>query len=216
MSLQVVGAGVGRTGTHSLKEALEKILGGRCHHMVEVFAHPEQIPIWTDAIEGRPVDWGRLMDGYVAQVDWPGASFWPELLEANPDALVILSDRDPEAWYTSASNTIFQGLDRLDGEIGPWMVSMKRMLGDRFCDDFDDREAMMAAFVRHNEDVRRRVPSGQLLEWHADEGWGPICARLGVPVPADLFPHSNTTEEFRAHFFEHPATEPATEPTATV
>ena len=210
MSLKVVGAGVGRTGTHSLKEALETVLGGQCHHMVEVFAHPEQIPIWTDAIEGRPVDWGRLMDGYVAQVDWPGASFWPDLLEANPDALVILSDRDPEAWYTSASNTIFQGLDRSEGEIGPWMVSMKRLLSDRFCADFADREAMMAAFVRHNDDVRRRVPSGQLLEWHPDEGWEPICARLGVPVPAELFPHINTTEEFRAHFLEQQASEPTT------
>jgi Sulfotransferase domain len=84
MSLQVVGAGVGRTGTHSLKQALETVLGGPCHHMAEVFAHPEEIPIWTDAIEGRAVDWDRLMHRYVAQVDWPGASFWPELLDATP------------------------------------------------------------------------------------------------------------------------------------
>ena len=202
MSLQVVGAGVGRTGTHSLKEALEQILGGPCHHMVEVFANPQQIPIWIDAIEGRAVDWARLMDGYVAQVDWPGASFWPELLDANPDALVILSVRDPDAWYTSATNTIFQGLDRSDAEIGPWMVSVKRLLGDRFCDDFANREAMEAAFERHNDEVRRRVPSGQLLEWCAEEGWGPICNRLGVPVVAEPFPHSNTTETFRARLLQ--------------
>jgi Sulfotransferase domain len=205
MSLQAVGAGVGRTGTHSLKQALEKLLGGPCHHMVEVFAHPEQIPVWTDAIEGRPVDWDKLMDGYVAQVDWPGASFWPELLEANPDALVILSDRDPLAWYTSAMNTIFLGLDRSDGEIGPWMVSMKRLLADRFCDDFANRTAMLAAFERHNQDVRRRVPAGQLLEWSASDGWEPLCVRLGVPVPEEPFPITNTTEEFRAHFLQQQA-----------
>jgi hypothetical protein len=199
MSLRVIGAGVGRTGTHSLKEALESALGGPCHHMIEIFAHPEQVPIWTDAIEGRPVDWSQVTKGYVAQVDWPGASFWPELLESNPDALVILSVRDPDAWYTSASNTIFQGLGRSDEEIGPWMVSMKRLLAERFCDDFTNRDAMVAAFERHNDDVRRRVPPAQLLEWQAEDGWGPICARLGVPVPDKPFPLTNTTEEFRAN-----------------
>ena len=198
MSLKVVGAGVGRTGTHSLKAALEQLLGGPCHHMIEVFAHPDEIPVWTDAIEGRPVDWARLMDGYVAQVDWPGASFWPELLEAHPDALVILSVRDRDAWYESASNTIFAGLSLPDNEIGPWMVSMKRLLADRFCADLGDRAAMISAFERHNDEVRRRVPPAQLLEWAPQDGWAPICARLGVAVPEDPFPVTNTTAEFRA------------------
>jgi hypothetical protein len=205
MSLQVVGAGVGRTGTHSLKEALEKVLGGPCHHMAEVFAHPQEIPIWTDAIEGRAVDWDRLMHGYVAQVDWPGASFWPELLDANPDALVILSVRDPDVWYTSATNTIFQLLTISDGEMGPWMVSMKRLLGDRFCADLADRDAMIAAFEQHNDEVRRQVPSSQLLEWRPEDGWGPICARLGVPVVAEPFPHSNTTADFKARWSQQQA-----------
>jgi Sulfotransferase domain len=200
VSLRVIGAGVGRTGTHSLKEALETVLGGPCHHMVEVFAHPEQIPIWTDAIEGRPVDWAGLMKDYTAQVDWPGASFWPELLEANPDALVILSVRDPESWYTSASNTIFGGLVLTGGELGPWMGSMRRLLGDRFCDKLEDRDAMITAFLRHNDEVRQRVPAAQLLEWAPEQGWEPICARLGVPVPEQPFPLTNTTEEFRANF----------------
>jgi hypothetical protein len=199
VTLKVVGAGVGRTGTHSLKEALETVLGGPCHHMIEVFAHPEQIPIWTDAIEGRPVDWSGLMNGYVAQVDWPGASFWPELLDANPDALVILSVRDPEAWYTSATNTIFLGLDHMEEEMGGWFASMGRLLDDRFCRQLANRDAMIAAFDRHNEEVRRRVPPAQLLEWAPEDGWEPICARLGVPVPDQPFPLTNTTEEFRSN-----------------
>ena len=145
---------MGRTGTHSLKVALEQLLGGPCHHMVEVFAHQEQIPVWTDAIEGRPVDWPQLMSDYVAQVDWPGASFWPELLEAYPDALVLLSVRDPEAWYKSTMETIFLALGRTDEEIGPWMVAIKRLLGDRFSNRFADRAAMIAAFERHNDEVR--------------------------------------------------------------
>jgi Sulfotransferase domain len=201
LSLRVVGAGVGRTATYSLKEALEVLLGGLYHHMIEVIAHPEQIPIWTDAIEGRPVDWAGLMSGYVAQVDWPGASFWPELLEANPDALVILSVRDRESWYTSASNTIFRGLSHSGaGELGTWMASMRRLLGDRVCNKFDDRDAMISAFDRHNDEVRRRVPSAQLLEWAPPHGWDPICVRLGVPLPEEPFPLTNTTEEFRARF----------------
>jgi len=198
MTLRVVGAGVGRTGTHSLKLALEQLLGGPCHHMLEVFGHPEQVPVWTDAIDGRPVDWAGLMEGYVAQVDWPGASFWPELLDANPDALVLLSVRPPDAWYTSATNTIFSGLVRTDGEIGPWMVAVKRLLSDRFCDDFGDRQAMIAAYERHNDEVRLRVPETQLLEWSPDQGWAPICRALGIPEPSEPFPLTNTTSDFRA------------------
>jgi len=198
VTLKVVGAGVGRTGTHSLKVALEQLLGGPCHHMLEVFGHPEQVQVWTAAIEGRPVDWAGLMEGYVAQVDWPGASFWPELLDANPDALVLLSVREPDAWYTSATNTIFNGLVRTDGEIGPWMEAVRRLLSDRFCDDFDDRQAMIAAYERHNDEVRRRVPPTQLLEWSPEQGWAPICRALGIPEPGEPFPLTNTTSEFRA------------------
>jgi hypothetical protein len=200
----VVGAGVGRTGTHSLKMALEQILGGKCHHMVEVFEHPEQIAVWTDAIHGKPVDWAALMEPYRALVDWPGASLWPELLAANPEALVLLSVRDPEDWYRSASDTIFLGLgNRIEG--GPpgmsaWMETMRVLLRERFSDQFDDKETMIDAFQRHNARVRDLVPADQLLEWTPSDGWSPICERLGVPVPQDPFPLTNTTEEFRQRF----------------
>ena len=197
MTLRVVGAGVGRTGTHSLKAALEQLLGGTCHHMIEVFAHPEEVPVWTDAFEGRPVDWGQLFAGYTAMVDWPGASYWREILAANPDALVLLSVRDPEAWYKSAMDTIIAGLTRDDGDLGPWMVSMKKMLGERFSNDFHNKDAMIGAFLAHNDAVRAEAPPAQLLEWVPADGWGPICERLGVAVPDEPFPVTNTTEEFR-------------------
>src|SRR5436190_1956637 len=105
MSLKVVGAGVGRTGTHSLKLALEQLLGGPCHHMVEILGNPEQMPGWIDAIEGRPVDWSQLLDGYRSIVDWPGGSFWRELLDANPDALVLLSVRVPAEPFPVTNTT---------------------------------------------------------------------------------------------------------------
>lgn len=195
--LQVIGAGVGRTGTHSLKLALEQLLGGTCHHMVEVFAHPEEVPVWTDAIDGRPVDWGELMQGYAAQVDWPGASFWPELAAANPDALVILSVRDPDSWYTSCSNTIFPGMTTM-AEGNDWMAAMARLLKERFSDNLEDSSAMMAAFKQHNDAVRAAIPEERLLEWTATDGWDPICDRLGLPVPSEPFPKVNSTDEFRA------------------
>ena len=197
MQLQVVGAGVGRTGTHSLKLAVEQLLGGPCHHMAEILGDPTQVPGWTDAIEGRPVDWSALLAGYRSIVDWPGGAFWRELSAANPDALVLLSVRDPESWYRSASNTIFLAFDRMPPELMPWMNTMRTLLRDRFSDRFDDPTAMMDAFERHNVAVRQEVPAARLLEWTPGDGWEPICERLGLAVPAEPFPVTNTTNEFR-------------------
>jgi hypothetical protein len=198
MTLKVIGAGVGRTGTHSLKVALEQLLGGPCHHMVEVFAHAEtEVPVWIDAIEGRPVDWTSLMAGYRAQVDWPGASFWPELSDAFPDALVLLSVRAADEWYRSAINTIFAGMDAAQAGGDTWMIAMAKLLGDRFSDQFGDRDAMVAAYHRHNDEVRASIPARRLLEWTPSDGWEPICERLDLAVPAEPFPVTNTTPEFR-------------------
>lgn len=132
MELEVVGAGVGRTGTHSLKLALEQLLEAPCHHMTEVLGDPDQVPAWIDAIEGRPVNWSAMLEQYRAIVDWPGGSFWPELSEANPNALVLLSVRDPESWYRSASNTIFVALQHLPPDAGPWMEALRKLLRDPF------------------------------------------------------------------------------------
>ena len=198
MALKVVGAGVGRTGTHSLKIALEQLLGGPCHHMVEILGNPSQAAGWTDAIEGRPVDWTTMPAGYVSLVDWPGCSFWPELSAANPDALVLLSVRDPESWYRSASDTIFQSFDMVPPELQPWMNTMRTLLHDRFSDRLEDPTAMMDAYERHNSAVRQAIPSTRLLEWAPQDGWDPICERLGFDVPDEPFPSVNTTDEFRA------------------
>lgn len=198
MSVRVVGAGVGRTGTNSLKIALERLLGAPCHHMYEIRNDFSQIPAWIDAIEGRPVDWAAMLAGYEAQVDWPGASFWPELSAAFPEALVLLSVRDPEAWYRSASLTIIPAIMSTDApaEVQPWLAAVRKLMGDRFCDRFDDPTAMMDAFERHNQAVRDAVPAGRLLEWTPADGWEPICERLGVGVPDEPFPHTNSTAEF--------------------
>ena len=198
MPLTVVGAGVGRTGTTSLKLALEQLLGAPCHHMYEMFADPGEIPRWTAAIDGVPVEWTSMTSGYSAIVDWPGAAFWPELSIANPGALVVLSVRDPEHWYESASNTIFQLYENPPPELATWSGTMCRLLERRFCCAFDDPGAMMTAFERHNDAVRRAVPRERLLEWTPTDGWGPLCDRLGLAVPDDPFPRTNDTNQWRA------------------
>jgi hypothetical protein len=201
MSLKVVGAGVGRTGTNSLKVALETLLGDPCHHMFEVISDPSQIPAWTNAIDGGAVDWATMpAAGFGSLVDWPGASFWPELSAANPDALVLLSVRDPESWYRSASNTIFLIFDNCPPELKPWFETMRALLGERFSDQLDNPTAMMDAFERHNAAVRQAVAPDRLLEWTLGDGWDPICDRLGVDVPDQPFPATNALNDWRANF----------------
>lgn len=197
MTLQIVGAGAGRTGTHSLKVALEQLLGGTCHHMVECFGRPDQIAGFTAAVDGEPVDWTALMADFTAMVDFPGSLFWREIAAANPDAPILLSTRDADGWYTSASNTIFVSMDSAPPEMQPWMQTVKRMLHDRFSDDFENKDAMIAAYEAHNAAVRAEVPPQRLIDWTAGDGWGPICAALNVPVPDEPFPVTNTTKEFR-------------------
>ena len=198
MSLKVVGAGVGRTGTNSLKLALEELLGQPCHHMFEIFTDPAQIPLWTGAIEGKAVDWSTMPGDFGAVVDWPAASFWPELSEANPDALVLLSVRDPESWYRSASNTIFQTFDHAPPEMRQWLDSVRYLLRKRFSDQFDDPTVMMDAFERHNDAVRDAFTPERLLEWTPTDGWEPICERLDLDVPDHPFPKTNDTNQWRA------------------
>ena len=193
MALRVVGAGLGRTGTLSLKVALEQLLGGPCYHMAEVFAHPEHVARWHAAARGEMPDWHGLFAGYRAAVDWPAASFWPELARAFPDALVLLSLRDPESWWQSAHDTIFSATRGASDE---WRAMMEELVAARFTGALDDRAACIAAFERHNAAVRQGVPRSRLLEWRAADGWAPICSALGVPVPSEPFPRVNTRDEF--------------------
>jgi hypothetical protein len=200
VTLRVVGAGLGRTGTLSLKHALETLLCGPCYHMTELFGRPADVPTWHAAVRGEPVDWSALFADHRACVDWPGAGFWTELHDAFPDALVVLSLRDPESWWRSASETIFPRILELPADAPPHYHDWHRMVTDLIATRFDgdprDAASSMAAFEAHNERVRRAVPAEHLLEWRAADGWDPLCAALGVAVPDEPFPRVNTREEF--------------------
>jgi hypothetical protein len=192
--MKVIGAGLGRTGTMSQKLALERLFGAPCHHMIEVFQHPEPIPVWTRAAQGKTVDWHKLFAGYQAGVDWPICTFAVELTELYPDALVLLSVRDFEAWWKSASNTIFPAIQKADGE---WREMIATLLTNTFTFELNNKEACRKAFERHYANIRERIPANRILEWKAGDGWEPICERLGITVPSEPFPHTNTTEEFK-------------------
>lgn len=201
MVLQVVGAGLGRTGTNSLKFALEQLLGGPCYHMTEVFGRPDDIPVWQAAVDGTVPDWDTFFADYRAAVDWPASAFWRELADAYPDALVLLSTRDVDAWWTSADATIFAISRREppdDPVFGAQLRMATSMLARRFTPDWRDEDPAKAAYERHNDEVRAAVPAERLLEWHPGDGWEPICAALGLDVPDAPFPHVNSTDDFRA------------------
>jgi hypothetical protein len=190
-----------------LKVALERLLGGTCHHMVEVFEHPDELPVWQAAGEGTMPDWGAFLAGYSATVDWPSAAFWPEISVAFPDAVVLLSVRDPDAWWTSVENTILTPLAgafaRTPGE-DAWSDMIRSVISHRFTGQFEDRDAAKAAFVAHNDTVRAEVDPVRLVVWETADGWAPICAALGVAVPEEPFPLTNTTAEFRARLEASP------------
>ncbi len=200
MTVRVVGAGLGRTGTHSLKVALEQLLGEPCYHMLEVFAHPDQVAVWQRAVEGDPPDWTTFFADYGATVDWPAAAFWSELSDAFPDAVVVLSLRDADAWWRSAQQTIFEVTQRDlpdDPVLAAQLHMIQTLLERRFTADWGDEATAKAAYERHNRAVRALVDPERLVEWRAEDGWAPICEALRIPVPEEPFPHLNSAGEFR-------------------
>ncbi len=197
MTLKVIGAGLGRTGTMSLKLALEQLGIGRCHHMVEVFADPAQAPLWVEAANGRP-DWEAIFAGFSAVVDYPGCAHWRELSVQYPDAKIILSLRDPDKWFDSVSTTIFSPASRSRMLGGPMEEFFMGNIFRSFIDHVDDRAYMTAWFRRWNEAVIAEAPPERLLVFEAAQGWEPLCAFLGLPVPVAPYPRVNTREEMQA------------------
>jgi hypothetical protein len=219
MSLKVIGTGFGRTGTLSLKYALEKLGYEKCYHMSEIlkFKH-NHLDIWTSALDGEMVDWDELYEGYQASVDYPGCLFYKELLHQYPDAKVILTQRDPEGWYDSTYKTLFsanvhrshskglfhffarKGRSRQTPEFTEkFNILQKKLIWDGiFSGQFSNKDLAIGVYLNHIDEVKQFVPSDKLLEFDLREGWDPLCQFLNKPVPTgNPFPHVNTRARFR-------------------
>ena len=197
MPLSVIGAGFGRTGTMSLKLALEQLGFGPCYHMIEVLKEPAvRSGAWEDAADGKPVDWNAVFEGYCSCVDWPGATFYAQLAETYPEAKVILTTRDPEQWFASTQATIFSR-QMPDDTQDPWARMVLKVIGDLFDREMTNKSKLIEVYERHNRAVRETIPAERLLDYELAQGWGPLCDFLGVPVPDTPMPKANTTEEFQ-------------------
>ena len=202
MTIEVIGVGLGRTGTASLKLAIEQLGFGPCHHMLEVLQTEGAAARWSARARGEPIAWEDLLGGFRATLDWPSVYFWRELVEHYPNARVILTERDEESWFASISSTIFRALAApLPREPGPVRdqraMALDIIVERHFDNRAQDRAHVLDVYRRHNAAVRAQVSPDRLLVHDVSAGWAPLCRFLGVPVPAAPFPHANRGEEFR-------------------
>lgn len=211
MALSIIGSGFGRTGTRSLKDALELLGFGPCHHMEEVLPDPAQIDHWCAVARGEAVDWDMVFAGYGAQIDWPGAHVWRALAAAYPDARVIHSVRPDESWWKSFDGTIgkFLAIYR-DLPLPPLIRAMgdaiDAMVGTQtFGGRFADRGHAIAVYRAREAEVRAAIAPERLLVFDVAQGWAPLCAFLGVDVPDTPFPRTNNREDFWAKLGGEPA-----------
>ncbi|GLU48426.1 sulfotransferase family protein [Nocardiopsis ansamitocini] len=213
--LKVIGAGFPRTGTSSMKAALDRLGFGPCHHMYTIMAVPELGERWAwvaraDAAGRRDtIDWNAVFAGFSSEVDWPASFYWRELAAAFPEAKVLLTVREPHGWYASARNTVFSDrTSSLTSGVSPSLEGMKhvRPALELMCrayfgtelTEIPDEETAIAAFERHNAQVRAAIPADRLLVYELGRGWEPLCRFLGVELPVDEpFPHLNDTESMQ-------------------
>jgi hypothetical protein len=201
MPLQIIGPGFGRTGTNSLKLALEHLGFGPCHHMFEVRDNPELLSDWAAAARADPVDWNRIFQNYRSQVDWPGARYWRELADHFPDAKVILTVRDPDEWFDSVQATIAPFVNARGTHPSPHVNAIADMgyelvARQVFDERMSDREHATRIFKNHIVKVQSEIAPGRLLTFDLRDGWEPLCEFLEVDVPDIAFPRTNSSKQF--------------------
>ena len=212
MSLQIIGAGYGRTGTKSLQLALEQLGYDKCYHMEFLLRNPAGVNHWKDAYAGNKVDWDDLFIGYKAIVDFPGSMYYKELAEHYPEAKVILTVRDPERWYNSVRKTIFafdpgpaiklKLLLKMPFSATARNLFQVIQLNDKsiwekhFEGKFKDKDYAINNYLSHIEAVKQNIPAERLLVYEVKEGWEPLCKFLDKPTPNTPFPNTNKGENF--------------------
>lgn len=197
--MQIIGAGLGRTGTYSLKMALTQLGFGPCYHMEAVLMdRSRHVPLWNEALGGEP-DWTAVYDGYASAVDWPTAAFYRELNKAYPQAKFILTTRSPESWAQSYGATIhklLQGRDQAPPDMRDWLMMAEAVIAANGFPPDATHDDLVDGFATHIDAVKSEIPADRLLVFEVKQGWAPLCAFLGKPVPDEPFPRTNDREEF--------------------
>ncbi|MDP6935747.1 MAG: sulfotransferase, partial [Myxococcota bacterium] len=198
MTLQVIGAGFGRTGTASLKRALEILGLGPCYHMFEIRRAPWKARAWLPVIRGGAPDWTGIYRGYASAVDWPTCSFHVQLAEAFPQARFVLTTRDPERWYQSTHRTLYALWQAMPGWVRwlPLVGSIHALIVEHIWDGtfegrFGEQAEALSRYQAHQAAVVASLPEERLLVFGVEQGWEPLCSFLEVPVPDVPFPHLN-------------------------
>jgi hypothetical protein len=215
MSIKIIGAGLPRTGTNTLKQSLEQLGYKHVYHMKELLVNPEKLPYWKTLDETGDTDWDALYEGYDGTVDFPGYPWYKEHMKRYPDAKVILTVRDFEAWYKSVDSTVFRAGPQTPGEkikmIGKLLFSSrarnvvkcikwfkKVFFADNLQGKFGDKEFAKKFWEDHIAEIKASVPADKLLVYDVRDGWAPLCKFLGVPEPSEPLPHLNKKEDFKA------------------
>lgn len=196
MTLEVIGTGLGRTGTESMRFALEELGFDPCHHMRQVYTDDGQMRLWAEvAVAGRSPRWEALFEGFRAAVDWPSVLYWRELVQVYPQAKVVLTYRSPESWWRSYEKTLLNVVKDL-----PSHDLTRRLLEQSFEGRPLDREHCIRTYEAHVREVIDTVPAERLLVHNLGDGWGPLCDHLGVPVPKKPYPRTNAGAVFRSAY----------------
>lgn len=195
MTLKVIGAGFGRTGTDSMREALNLLGLGPCHHMFEVNSSDEQKRRWRAFVKGEPIGWDRLLEGYVSCVDWPSAHYWKELSQVYPGAKVVLTWRSADSWWESFSRTL---VPAIQASKDPDSLGLALVRDRVFSGRPHEREHAIAVYEANVAAVKATIAPQRLLVHGAGDGWEPLCAFLGVPVPDQPYPSRNSGDDFQA------------------
>lgn len=204
--LKLINAGLGRTGTTSLKVALEQLGFGPCYHMFDVVNDEQRLAQWERIVcDGQPPDWEAVFAGYGSAVDGPCAIYYRQIMAAFPDAKVILTVRDAERWYQSTYDTLYQfavATSRHPAGAGSRQSRVYRLTSSMVWDGlfggrFEDRDHAIEVFARRNQEVIDSVEPGRLLVYDVKQGWEPLCAFLGADQPPGDFPHANDSQSMR-------------------
>lgn len=213
MTIKIIGAGLPRTGTNTLRESLELLGFCKTYHMKQLLVNPENLHYWTTLKSTGTTNWEELYNGYQATVDFPCYPWYKEHMKQYPDAKVILTTRPFEKWYQSFYSTIWHTQNPPEEQkpemmkkvaSDPRLQSVMKVMGfakqamneDHFQGRFLDKEFMENLFNEHHEEVKNYVPANKLLVFNVSEGWEPLCEFLDVKVPTEPLPHTNKREDF--------------------